>query len=130
MQASRRVKFQLLDKISDKDQQGYTYNDLKTGTLFSVGKLADANWVSIFSRHHVSIFQNGKIIIKVRRNPKNGVYNNPLAPNSKPLITSSSQKQALRVIQYSNTRQELAGYFHACIFIPTPVTLLREVKKG
>ena len=49
MQASKGLILQLLDKLSDKSQRGYTYNDIKTGTLFSVGKLADNDCVSIFS---------------------------------------------------------------------------------
>ena len=53
MQAAKRVKFQLLDKLSDKSQQGYTYNNLKTGTLFSVGQLAADDCLSILSKHHV-----------------------------------------------------------------------------
>ena len=73
MQAAKRVNFQISDKLSDKYQQGYTYNDLKTGKLFSVGQLVDENCVSIFSKHHVNIFKNGKVIIKGRRKPINGL---------------------------------------------------------
>ena len=130
MQSIKRVKSQLSKKLSDKAQQGYTYNNLKTGTLLSVGKLAYDNCVYIFSRHHVNVIKIGKVIIKGRRNPINGFYNTPLAPTAEPSIPSSSQQQALGVIQNSKTRQELAGYFHACMFSPTPETFLRDIKKG
>ena len=60
----------------------------------------------------------------------NGFYNTPLVHTAEPSITSSSKQQALGVIQDSKTRQELAGYFHACMFSPAPATLLRAVKKG
>ena len=47
MQAAKQVKFQLMDKLYDKSQQGHTYNYLKTRTLFSVGQLVDDVFVSI-----------------------------------------------------------------------------------
>ena len=78
VQASKRVKFQLSEKLSGKSQQGYTYNDLKTGTLFSVRKLSDDDCVHIFSKHHVNVFKNGKVIIKGRHKPINALYNIPL----------------------------------------------------
>ena len=130
MQAVKWVKFQPLDELSDETQQGNTYNDLKKGRLLSVGQLSDDNCMYIFSRHHINVFKNGKVIIKGRCNPMNVLYNTLIAPTDEPSIRLSSQQQALLVIQDSKTRKKLAGYFHTFMYIPTPVTLLRAFKKG
>ena len=92
MKAAKQVQFQLLDEISDKYQQGHTYNNLKTGAPLLVGQLVDENCVSIFTRHHVNIIKNGKLIIKGRQNLSNGFYNTPLTPTAEPLIPSSNYK--------------------------------------
>ena len=104
MQAAKRVKFQLLDKLSDKYQQGYTNNYLKTGIIFSVVQLVDNNCVSILSKHHVNSFKKGKFIMKDRCKKTKNIYNTSLVRNTEPLIPSSSQQQALGVIQDTKTR--------------------------
>ena len=124
MQAVKQVKFQLSEKITGKAQQEYTHNDLKTGTLFSVRQVADENFISIFSKNHANVFKNGKVIIKGRQNLINGLYNTPLARTAELSISSSNQQQSLGLIQNPYTRQELAGYFHACMFSFTPTTFL------
>ena len=93
MQAAKRVKFQLSDKLSDKSQQGYTYYNLKTGTLFSVRQLTDDDCVSIFSERHSNVFKNINFIIKGRRNPINVLYNTPFAHTDEPSIPSSNQNK-------------------------------------
>ena len=75
------------------------------------------------------MFKDGKIIIKGYRNRSNGLWNVPLAPTSQPTLPATSQR-ALGVIQDFKTKQELAGYFHACMFSPTPATFLHAVKRG
>ena len=75
------------------------------------------------------MFKDGKIIIKGYRNRSNGLWNVPLAPTSQPTLPATSQR-ALGVIQDFKTKQELAGYFHACMFSPTPATFHHAVKRG
>ena len=88
--------------------------------------MEDNYCVSIFYKHRVNVLKNGKVIIKGCCNQINGLYNIPLVRTAEPSILSSRQQQALGEIQDSKTRQELASYFHAYIFIPTPATLLRS----
>ena len=62
------MQFNLAPKLSPEEQSGHTYNDLKNGTLVSVGQLADDDYDTIFSKHAYYVFKNGKIIIKVKQN--------------------------------------------------------------
>ena len=78
MQAAKQLKFQLSDELYNKYQQGYTYKNLNIGTLFSFGKLADDNFVSILSRKHVNVFKNDRVVIKACHNPMKRLYNTPL----------------------------------------------------
>ena len=86
IQAVKQIKFQLYYKLSDKSQQEYTYNNLKTGTPLLVGKMADDNCVSILSKHQFNVFKSVKVIIKGFSNPINGLYNIPLARTAELLI--------------------------------------------
>ena len=47
-----------------------------------------------------------------------------------PLPTRQYQHNANGAIQDLNTKQDLAGYLHACAFSPTPSTFIRAIKRG
>jgi hypothetical protein len=130
MEAAKQVQFNLAPELSPEAQSGHTYNDLKTGTLVSVGQLADDNCNTIFSKHAAYVFKNGKIIITGKRNLTNGLWNIPLNPTSTQKPPTPTNNLALGVIQNSQTKRDLAGYFHACMFSLTPSTFLRAITKG
>ena len=64
MEAVKKVQFNLAPELSLEAQSGHTYDDLKTGTLVSVGQLANDDCNTIFSKYAAYVFKNGKIIIK------------------------------------------------------------------
>ena len=78
MEAVLKVQFNLAPELSPEAQSGHTYNNLKSGTLVSVGQLANDDCDTIFSKHAAYVFKNGKIIIKGKRNYTNGLWNIPL----------------------------------------------------
>ena len=63
MQASTQIKFQLSDELSDKSQQGHTYNDVNIATLFLVRQLEEDDGIYILSIHYVNVFKIGMVII-------------------------------------------------------------------
>ena len=128
MHATKQVKLKLSHELSNKAQRGHTYNYLKTGTLVSVFQLADDDCDTTFMKHKVKVFKNGKVVIKGYRNQSNGLWNIPLVHTAKPTILKIKH-HALGFIQYFQTKQDLAVYLHACMFIPTTATFLRAVKK-
>ena len=122
MQAAKRFRFQLWDEISDESRKSHTYNNLKIGTLFLVGQLADEYCVSIFTRQHVKMFKNGKVIIKGRRNPSSGLYNIPLTTTADMLIPLSIQKQSLRVIQ--DSREKGTCWLLSCVRVHNQTSII------
>ena len=64
IQSTKQVQLELSSKLSRESQNGHTHNDLKYGTLISVGRLYDNNYVALLSNHNMNIFKNGKFIIK------------------------------------------------------------------
>ena len=82
----------------------------------SVGQLADDDCNTIFSKHAACVFKNGKIIIKVKQNYINSLWDIPLTPTSAPTPPTPTKNLAIGIIQKSQTKQYLVGYFHACMF--------------
>ena len=124
MQATKKLQFNLSPEISREAQYGHIYDDLKTGTLVSVGQISDNDFDTICLKTRCVYFKNGKLIIKGIRYHTNGLWNIPLASTSEPPSTTALQQHALGVVQNSKTRQDLSGYFHAIMFSPTPATFL------
>jgi hypothetical protein len=115
---------------------GHVFDDLKTGSLTSIGQLCDDDSVALFDKHNVKIYKNGRAIIVGTRNTTNGLWNIPLAPKTmtpppanavSPSITCHSAKGA---IQNVVAKQDLAAFLHACTFSPTPSTFLQAVHRG
>ena len=70
-------------KLSQESQVGHIFDNLKYGYLISIGQVCGNDCVAIFTKYHVNIVKNGKIIIGGQQNPSNGLWNIPLAPKSR-----------------------------------------------
>jgi hypothetical protein len=112
------------------------FDNLKSGSLISIGQLCDDECVALFTKYGVKILKHGKVIITGKHNAKNGLWNIPLAPkdNSSPTTqpqpTNRPQHQANGAIQNLQTKQDLAGYLHGCNLSPLPSTFLQAVQRG
>ena len=71
------------------------------------------------------------MVIKGHRNKFNGLWHVPLHPqdNSTTTIIPTSQ-ECHSAIYNQSTKADLAGFIHACLFSPSPSTLLRAVRNG
>jgi hypothetical protein len=78
MESSLRAIIPLAAALSKQAQVGHIFDGLQ-GSLISIGQLCD-DCVALFSKYHVDIIKDGKIIIKGKRNTTNGLWNIPLAP--------------------------------------------------
>jgi hypothetical protein len=127
----------LSPELSTSATVGHIFDNLKSGSLISIGQLCDDDCVALFTKYNVKIYKNGHAIIVGQRNATNGLWNIPLAP--KPAPTPSLHQPApvlpLRhtangAIRHAQTKQDLAVFLHACAFSPLPSTFLRAVQKG
>jgi hypothetical protein len=83
MESSIRATVPLVATLSKKAQIGHIFDDL-TGSLISIGQLCDDDCIALFSKYHVDIIKDGKVIIKGKQNTTNGLWNIPLAPKLSP----------------------------------------------
>ena len=70
-------KLPLSKHLSDKAQNAFTLDDLKTGTLVSLAQLCDDDCIAIFSKYDVKILKNNSVIITGVR-MTNGLWSIPI----------------------------------------------------
>ena len=131
MSPTKKAILNLSHKLTPKDRVAFSFDNLQSGTLISIGKLCDDNCIAIFSKYDVQIIKHNEIIIKGRRT-NNGLWKIPLA-NDKPShqsIPSPSQQAhvANGIIKVDTTKGELAQYYAATLLNPTKSTLLPFTK--
>jgi hypothetical protein len=137
IETNTRVIIPLAKELSSQTKIGHVFDDLKSGSLTSIGQLCDDDCVALFTKYNVKIYKNGKVIIVGKRNDTNGLWNIPLAPKNSdspttnatpaPPIACHSANGALRQVK---TKQDLATFLHACAFSLLPSTFLRNIQRG
>ena len=130
MQATHEATIPLSTSLSTDAQTGHILDNLKTGSLISIGQLCDDDCIALFGKYNLKIFKDGQIIVRGTRNPSNGLWNIPLhsLPPTKP--TQLDTHLACSAIRNEATQQDLAGFYHGTAFSPIPSTFLRAIKKG
>jgi hypothetical protein len=134
MESSIRATVPLAAALSKKAQTGHIFEDL-TGSLISIGQLCDDDCIALFSKYHVDIIKDGKVIIKGKRNATNGLWNIPLAPKSSPApptppFALHQFNLANSMIRTNKTKGELAAFLHGCAFSPSTSTFIRAIRRG
>ena len=105
----------------------YSFINLKSGSLISIGQLCDDDCIAIFTKYDVKIIKNDKILIKGRRTA-NGLWKIPIGTAIKPSAVQSPTNPATHVangvIQLDSTKYELAQYYGFTMYGPAKITLL------
>jgi hypothetical protein len=70
---TRKSLLSLPKEFSRNATVAYSFSNLKSGTLISIGQLCDDDCIAIFSKYNVKIIKNDKILIKGKRTD-NGLW--------------------------------------------------------
>ena len=129
---TKKAILPLSKKLTEKARVAYSFNNLKSGSLISIGQLCDDNCISIFTKHDVQIIRCNEIIIRGNRTD-NGLWNIPLSNNQSTLVsnppeTVAEQQVANVIIKVDTTKSELADYYAATLFNPAKSTLIRAIR--
>jgi hypothetical protein len=133
IEATKRAIVSLANELSKQARVGHIFDDLKSGSLISLGQLCDKDCATLFTKYDVKIYKNGQVIIVGERNTSNGLWNIPLAPKEPPpkqIPPSALRYSANSAINNIGTKRGLAAFLHACAFSPMPSTFLRAVQIG
>ena len=76
----------LLNTISKSAQHCYVFDDLKIGSLISLGQLCDDDCIAIFSKYTLNVVKNDKLLITGRRTD-NGLWEIPLTTSPSPILS-------------------------------------------
>ena len=108
--------------LSQQAQQGNILNGIATGSLISIGQLCNDDCIAIFTKHHVKILKDNKIIITGTINDQNGLWNIPLTLRPSQVDDSAFSCQ--------QRKSDLADFLHGAALSPIPSTFLRAIKRG
>ena len=124
--------------------------DLAKNSLLSTGKLADADYATVFTRDEVRVFDTeaaklqveGKVVMRGWRCKETGLWRIPLKPNWTNLntetallsqetskILTSKAEFIQNVYELPNTEQVIAWY-HAAAGYPTKATWIKAIEAG
>jgi hypothetical protein len=121
IEATKRATVPLAKELSSKAKVGHIFDGLKLGSLLSIGQLCDDNCVALFTKCDVKMCKQGQIIIVGKRNPANGLWTVPIAPE--PTI-----HRANGAIHDSATKEDFAMFSHAAMHSPVPSNFLGAIE--
>ena len=99
------------------------FPNLASSSLLSIGQLCNDNCIAIFHKDILQIIKDNKVIMEGICNRQDGLWDIPITPS--PPIESINA-----IVQKKKTKEELASYYHACLFSPTPRTWAQAIKNG
>ena len=126
---------------------------INTATLISTGKLADANYISIFDEEEVNVYDANNTVVTTTqgsvlrgyRDKNEGVYRIPLvkdvknintdtiivnAPPSSLLHKQPPKHETINNVYELRTKEEIIRFYHAAAGYPTKRTWIRAVARG
>ena len=111
MSPTKKASLPLPRVFSRQARLAYSFNNLKSGTLISIGQLCNDDCKAIFSKYDVKIKKNNKLLIQGRQTD-NGSWKLPLGNNhtslQNPPTPLHNSHVANGVIQLDSTMGELA----------------------
>ena len=131
---TKKAILSLSNKLTEKASVAYSFDNLKIGSLISIGQLCDDDCIAIFTKYDVQIIQRNEILIRGKRTD-NGLWNIPLSNNQPTLVsnppeTAAEQQVANGIIKVNTTKRELADYYAATLFKPAKNTLLQAIRNN
>ena len=128
IETSKRALVPLAKELSTKAKVGHIFNGLQSGSLISIGQLCGNDYVALFKKYNVKIYNDGKAIVIGQCNDVNGLWNAPLV--LKETQTPHTQHSANGAIKNVRTKRNHTAFLHACAFSPLPSTFLRAIQHG
>ena len=128
MTPTKKCILPLPAKLRDKAKVAFSFDNLQSGSLISIGQLCDDDCIAIFSKYDVQIIKDGQVLIKGRQTD-NGLWNIPLSETPESITTERTKQMANGVIEVNSTKGELTQYHSATLFNPVKSTLLHANTK-
>ena len=85
--------------------------------MLSIGQLCDDNCWGLFNKKDLLIFKKRKLILRGKRNLRDGLWDVHLKSNQTPRAIKKDTINIITKMKQSN--YELANFFHGCLFSPT-----------
>ena len=128
---TKKAIIPLLKILTEKARVAFSFDNLKRGSLISIGQLCDDDCIAIFTKYDVKIIRLNEILIRGKQTD-NGLWKIPLSNNQPTLVSihpeAAAEKQVENwIIKWDTTKSELADYYAATLLNLVKSTLLRAI---
>ena len=127
-----------IPSLSSSSTTAHILPGLKNSSLLSLGQLCDDGCIVHLTKSTIHVFKNDNLVLHGLRNHNDGLWDVPL-PQTPPQLSSSlsttptmtaANHSCNVIIRKSTTGRDLAQYYHACAFSPSPSTFITAINKG
>ena len=87
-----------VERLTEKDRVAFSFNNLKSGSLISIGQLCDENCIVIFTKYDVQIILHNEILIRGKRTD-DGLWKIPLSNNQPTLVSNTPETAAQKQVE-------------------------------
>ena len=95
---TKKAIIPLSKKLTEKARVAFNFNNLKSGSLISIGKLCNDNCITIFSKYDVQIIRHNEILIKGKMTD-NGFWKISLSYNQPTLVLNPPETAAPKQVE-------------------------------
>ena len=85
---TKKAILPLSNKLTEKARVAFSFDNLKSGSLISIGQLCDDDFIAIFTKYDVQIIRHNEILIRGKQTD-NELWKIPLS-NNQPTIVSNT----------------------------------------
>ena len=96
---TKKAIIPLLKKLTEKDRLAFSCENLKSGSLISIGQLCDDDCIAIFTNYDVQIIWRNEILIRGKRTD-NGLWKIPLSNNQPTLVSNTPETVAQELLKW------------------------------
>ena len=121
------------NNLSPKATTALVYPGLTNESLLSIGQFCDDGCFAVFTKMHVYIVKNDKIILQGNRNPTDNLWDinlNKKQHHDRHIPPTFLNHKANYIITKDKSKTELAQYLHATAFSPSISTFVKAIEKG
>ena len=118
IQSNKTGYIPLHNALSQTAKTAHVFDDIKTSSLISLGKLADDGCTIILDKTKIKVLKNNNNILQGTRNQTDGLWDIPIPQQHKVNV----------ILHKKQSNAKLIAFFHKCAFSPTTSTFVQAIK--
>ena len=94
---TKKAILPLSNKLTEKSRLAFSFDNLKSGSLISIGQLCNDDCITILTKYDVQIIRHNEILIRGKQTD-NGLWKIPLSKNKHTLVSNPPETAAQKQV--------------------------------